>query len=134
MLIIYEEIYMNAEQLSKNILDLNENILFAGVLEKSGHLSTSHQRFSMDEYLKGRNLEMMFSQSVYITDLRKMLSNSFGNLNSVCYIYEKLKILLFPIKDHVLLVFINKEIKTDDLTKNIYGYVKSQNSLDLYSI
>jgi hypothetical protein len=134
MLIIYEEIYMNAEQLSKNILDLNENILFAGVLEKSGHLSTSHQRFSMDEYLKGRNLEMMFSQSVYITDLRKMLSNSFGNLNSVCYIYEKLKILLFPIKDHVLLVFINKEIKTDDLTKNIYGYVKSQDSLDLYSI
>jgi hypothetical protein len=134
MLIIYEEIYMNAEQLSKNILDLNENILFAGVLEKSGHLSTSHQRFSMDEYLKGRNLEMMFSQSVYITDLRKMLSNSFGNLNSVCYIYEKLKILLFPIKDHVLLVFVNKEIKTDDLTKNIYGYVKSQNSLDLYSI
>jgi hypothetical protein len=134
MLIIYEEIYMNAEQLSKNILDLNENILFAGVLEKSGHLSTSHQRFSMDEYLKGRNLEMMFSQSVYITDLRKMLSNSFGNLNSVCYIYEKLKILLFPIKDHVLLVFVNKEIKTDDLTKNIYEYVKSQNSLDLYSI
>jgi hypothetical protein len=134
MLIIYEEIYMNAEQLSKNILDLNENILFAGVLEKSGHLSTSHQRFSMDEYLKGRNLEMMFSQSVYITDLRKMLSNSFGNLNSVCYIYEKLKILLFPIKDHVLLVFINKEIKTDDLTKNIYRYVKSQDSLDLYSI
>jgi hypothetical protein len=134
MLIIYKEINMNAEQLSKNILDLNENILFAGVLEKSGHLSTSHQRFSMDEYLKGRNLEMIFSQSVYITDLRKMLSNSFGNLNSVCYVYEKLKILLFPIKDHVLLVFVNKEIKTDDLTKNIYGYVKSQNSLDLYSI
>ena len=134
MLIIYKEINMNAEQLSKNILDLDENILFAGVLEKSGHLSTSHQRFSMDEYLKGRNLEMIFSQSVYITDLRKMLSNSFGNLNSVCYVYEKLKILLFPIKDHVLLVFVNKEIKTDDLTKNIYGYVKSQNSLDLYSI
>jgi hypothetical protein len=125
---------MNAEQLSKNILDLNENILFAGVLEKSGHLSTSHQRFSMDEYLKGRNLEMIYSQSVYVADLRKMLSNSFGNLNYVCYIYEKLKILLFPVKDHILLVFVNKEIKTDDLTKNIYEYVKSQNSLDLYSI
>ena len=38
MFIIYEDTYMNAEQFSKNILDLNENILFAGILEKSGHL------------------------------------------------------------------------------------------------
>jgi len=125
---------MNAEQFSKNILDLNENILFAGILEKSGHLSTSQQRVAIDEYLKGRNLEMIYSTSVYITDLRKMLSNSFGNLNSICYVYEKMKILLFPIKDHILLVFVNKNFQSDDLTKNIYNYIKSLNDLDLYSV
>ena len=125
---------MNTEQFSKNILDLNENILFAGILEKSGHLSTSQQRVAVDEYLKGRNLEMIYSNSVYITDLRKMLSNSFGNLNSICYVYEKMKILLFPIKDHVLLLFVNKNLETDDLTKNIYNYVKSLKDLDLYSV
>jgi hypothetical protein len=134
MFIIYEDIYMNAGQFSKNILDLNENILFAGILEKSGHLSTSQQRVAVDEYLKGRNLEMIYSTSVYITDLRKMLSNSFGNLNSICYVYEKMKILLFPIKDHILLVFVNKNFQTDDFTKNIYNYVKSLKDLDLYSI
>jgi hypothetical protein len=134
MLIIYKDNCMNAEQFSKNILDLNENILFAGVLEKSGHLSTSHQRISIDEYLKGRNLEMIYSQSVYVTDLRKMLSNSLGNLNSISYVYEKLKILLFPIKDHILLVFINNNIKTDDMTKNIHNYVNSAEGLDLYSV
>ena len=125
---------MNAGQFSKNILDLNENILFAGILEKSGHLSTSQQRVAVDEYLKGRNIEMIYSNSVYITDLRKMLSNSFGNLNSICYVYEKMKILLFPIKDHILLVFVNKNFHTDDFTKNIYNYVKSLKDLDLYSI
>ena len=125
---------MNAEQFSKNILELNENILFAGILEKSGHLSTSQQRVAIDEYLKGRNLEMIYSTSVYITDLRKMLSNSFGNLNSICYVYEKMKILLFPIKDHILLVFVNKNFQSDDLTKNIYNYIKSLNELDLYSV
>jgi len=134
MFIIYEDTYMNAEQFSKNILDLNENILFAGILEKSGHLSTSQQRVAIDEYLKGRNLEMIYSTSVYITDLRKMLSNSFGNLNSICYVYEKMKILLFPIKDHILLVFVNKNFQSDDLTKNIYNYIKSLNDLDLYSV
>jgi hypothetical protein len=134
MFVIYEDTYMNAEQFSKNILDLNENILFAGILEKSGHLSTSQQRVAIDEYLKGRNLEMIYSTSVYITDLRKMLSNSFGNLNSICYVYEKMKILLFPIKDHILLVFVNKNFQSDDLTKNIYNYIKSLNELDLYSV
>jgi hypothetical protein len=134
MFIIYEDTYMNAEQFSKNILDLNENILFAGILEKSGHLSTSQQRVAIDEYLKGRNLEMIYSTSVYITDLRKMLSNSFGNLNSICYVYEKMKILLFPIKDHILLVFVNKNFQSDDLTKNIYNYISSLKDLDLYSV
>jgi hypothetical protein len=134
MFVIYEDTYMNAEQFSKNILDLNENILFAGILEKSGHLSTSQQRVAIDEYLKGRNLEMIYSTSVYITDLRKMLSNSFGNLNSICYVYEKMKILLFPIKDHILLVFVNKNFQSDDLTKKIYNYIKSLNDLDLYSV
>ena len=134
MFVIYEDIYMNAGQLSKNILDLNENILFAGILEKSGHLSTSQQRVAVDEYLKGRNLEMIYSNSVYITDLRKMLSNSFGNLNSISYVYEKMKILLFPIKDHVLIVFVNKNFQTDDLTKSIYDHVKSLKDLDLYTV
>jgi hypothetical protein len=134
MFIIYEDTYMNAEQFSKNILDLNENILFAGILEKSGHLSTSQQRVAIDEYLKGRNLEMIYSTSVYITDLRKMLSNSFGNLNSICYVYEKMKILLFPIKDHILIVFVNKNFQSDDLTKNIYNYIKSLKDLELYSV
>ncbi len=125
---------MNAGQFSKNILDLDENILFVGIVEKSGHLSISNQRVAVDEYLKGRNLEMIYSQSVYVTDLRKMLSNSFGNLNSISYVYEKLKILLFPIKDHVLLVFINKNIKTDDMAKKIHNYVNSVDGLDLYSV
>ncbi len=125
---------MNAGQFTKNILNLDDNILFVGIVEKSGHLSASDQRVAVDEYLKGRNLEMIYSQSVYVTDLRKMLSSSFGNLNSISYVYEKLKILLFPIKDHVLLVFVNKNVKTDDITKTIHNYVNSMDGLNLYLV
>jgi hypothetical protein len=69
-----------------------------------------------------------------VTDLRKMLSNSFGNLNSISYTYEKMKILLFPIKDHILLVFVHKNIKTDDMAKKIQNYIKSVEGLDLYAV
>ncbi len=124
---------MNAGQFTKNVLDLDDNVLFAGIIEKSGHLRASNQRAAVDETFRGRNLEMVYSQSVYVADLRKMLSPSFGNLNSVNYVYEKLKILLFPVKDHVLLIFIGKETKTDDLAQNIRRYMDSLNDLDLYS-
>jgi len=125
---------MDAGQFTKNVLNLDDNILFTGIVEKSGHMSSSSNRVNVDEYLKGRNLEMIYSQSIYVTDLRKMLSPSFGNLNSIIYVYETLKILLFPIKDHVLLVFIDKNIETDDLIKKIYEYEDSLNNLDLYSV
>ena len=124
---------MNAGQFTKNVLELDDNILFAGIVEKSGHLSSSNQRVAVDERLKGRNLEMIYSQSVYVTDLRKMLSSSFGNLSSIIYVYETFIILIFPIKDHVLLVFINKSVETDDLTKKIHGYKNSLSDLDLYT-
>jgi hypothetical protein len=62
-----------------------------------------------------------------------MLSSSFGNLSSIIYVYETLKILVFPIKDHILLVFTNKSVETDDLTKKIYGYKNSLSDLDLYN-
>jgi hypothetical protein len=125
---------MNAGQFSKNILGLNEHILFVGIVEKSGHLSTSNERASLDQYLKGRNLEMIYSQSVYVTDLRKTLSNSFGSLSYISYVYEKLQILLFPIKDHVLLLFVEKGVELRDIVKEVLVYLNSLTDLDLYSI
>ncbi len=132
MLIINSDNYMNAEQFSKNILGLNEHILFVGIVEKSGHLSISNERTSLDQYLKGRNLEMIYSQSVYVTDLRKTLSNSFGNLSYISYVYEKLQILLFPIKDHVLLLFVEKTVEVGDIVKEVCTYLNSLTDLNLY--
>ncbi|MDQ4073671.1 MAG: hypothetical protein M3162_05120 [Thermoproteota archaeon] len=125
---------MDAGQFTKNILDLDDNILFAGIAEKSGHLNVSNQRINVDDYLKGRNLEMIVSQAVNVVDLRKMFTSLFGNLDSIIFAYENMNILMFPVKDHVLLVFANNAIKTDVLIKKIRGNtVSSTNSLDLYS-
>ena len=62
---------MNAGQFTKNVLDLDDSILFAGIIEKSGHLRASNQRVAVDETFRGRNLEMVYSHSVYVADLEK---------------------------------------------------------------
>ncbi|HYF99713.1 MAG TPA: hypothetical protein VD815_06450 [Candidatus Saccharimonadales bacterium] len=124
---------MKAEQFTKNILDLNENILFSGIIEKSGHLNISSQRDSLDKYLKGRNAELIMSDSAYAVDLRKGFSSSFGNLTSICYEYSSLKILIIPVKEHILFLLINKDANTSVLTQQIYSIINSDKELDLYS-
>ena len=124
---------MKADQFTKSILDLDNDILFSGVIEKSGHLNISNQRDSLDKHLKGRNAELIISESAYAVDLRKAFTTSFGNLNSICYQYSSLKILIIPVKEHVLFLVINKNVEVDDLTQKVYNIINSTKELDLYS-
>ncbi|VFJ13751.1 hypothetical protein [Candidatus Nitrosocosmicus franklandus] len=124
---------MKADQFTKNILDLNTNILFIGIVEKSGHLNISSQREALDKYLKGRNAELIISESAYAVDLRKGFSSPFGNLTSICYEYSSLRILIIPVKDHTLFLLLNKDVNTSDLIQQIYRIINSTKELDLYS-
>ena len=124
---------MKADQFTKSILDLDNDILFSGVIEKSGHLNISNQRDSLDKHLKGRNAELIISESAYTVDLRKAFIKSFGSLNSICYQYSSLKILIIPVKEHVLFLVINKNVKAEDLTQKVYNIINSTKELDLYS-
>ena len=57
---------MNAEEFSKNILNLDPSIRFSGLVEKSGHLYAGIMREGLDEHLKGRNPEIqLFPVSIY---------------------------------------------------------------------
>ena len=124
---------MKAEQFSKNVLDLDPMIRFAGVMEKSGHLYAGSQREGMEEHLKGRNSEISYAQSAYIVDLRKMFTSELGKLKTVAYLYDKVILFNFPLKDHLLVISSEAEAKVDDLCEKILKYVASvENELSLY--
>lgn len=124
---------MKAEQFSKNILALDPLIRFAGVMEKSGHLYAGSQREGIEEHLKGRNPEISYTQSAYIVDLRKMFSQELGKLKMVTYIYDKVKLANFPVKDHLLVISAEPAAKADDLYEKILTYIASvEDELSLY--
>ena len=125
--------WMKSEQFLKNILSLDPQIRFAGVMEKSGHLYASFWREGTEEHLKGRNPEISLSQSAYIVDLRKMFVNELGSLKAVTYIYDKVKALSVPVKDHVLAVSAETASDSEQLLAKILNYVKSiEQELSLY--
>ena len=104
---------MQSEQFSKNILNLDAGIRFAGIVEKSGHLYAGNTRTGIEEHLKGRDPELSLAQSAYIVDLRRMFNSELGNLKYVIYTYDKVKMISVPFNDHFL-VFSSDYIANKD--------------------
>ncbi len=124
---------MKADQFAKNVLSLDSRIRFAGVMEKSGHLHAGSWRNETEEFLKGRNPEISLAQSAYVVDLRKMFSSELGNLKAVNYVYEKVKLLSLPVKEHILVLSTDVEAESDALTEKILKYVSTvEQELSLY--
>lgn len=125
---------MNAEELSNNILSLDSNIRFAGILEKSGHLYAGGTRGGVTEYLKSRDSEISFSQTAYIVDLRKMFTRDLGDLEYIVYVHNKVKIFSVPVKDHIVVFSTNAEaVDIEDMTKRVMEYIRSvETQLSLY--
>jgi hypothetical protein len=124
---------MKSEQFSKNILNLDPAIRFAGIVEKSGHLYAGNIREGIKEHLKGRNPELSLAQSVYIVDLRKIFASQLGKLSYVIYAYDKVKMITMPVKEHVLVFSLDHTANTDDLLYKITQYIQSvESDLSLY--
>ncbi len=124
---------MKAEQFVKNVLALDPDIRFTGVMEKSGHLHASIRRSDTEEHLKGRNTEISLAQSAYIVDLRKMFTQELGNLRSIAYGYDKVKLISIPVKEHVLVFSTETSANSDHLVEKVQKYVRSvEGELSLY--
>ena len=124
---------MRAEQFSKNVLALNAKIRFAGVVEKSGHLYASARREGVPARLSDRSSEISLSQSAYIIDLRKIFSKELGNLRSVVYNYDTVRLISIPVKDHILVLSTEADVNLEELTPKVQEYVKSvEEELSLY--
>jgi hypothetical protein len=124
---------MRAEQFSKNVLALHPKIRFAGVVEKSGHLYAGIRREDAPNKLSDKSSEISLAQSAYIIDLRKMFSQELGELRSVVYNYDSVNIVSVPVKDHILVVSIEPDVRAEEVAAKVHEYVKTvQNELSLY--
>lgn len=124
---------MKAEQFAKNVLAIDNQIRFAGVTEKSGHLHAGVRKEGIEEYLKGRNPEISFAQSAYIVDLRKMFTEELGALKAVTYIYDKVKLISLPVKEHILVISTEPGINSEQLIEKISAYIRTvEPELSLY--
>jgi hypothetical protein len=62
-----------------------------------------------------------------------MFSAELGNLKAVNYLYDRVKLLSLPVKDHILVMSTDVEADSDALTEKILNYVSTvEQELSLY--
>jgi hypothetical protein len=116
---------IKAEEFSKNILSLDPNIRFAGLIERSGYLFAGGSREGIDHHLKGRNAELSLSQSAHIVYLRERFLTELGNLRYIVYNYDKVKLFSMPVKQHILVFSTESTVSTEDVASKVSQYIKS---------
>jgi hypothetical protein len=101
LLLFIRRIMTRPEEFSKNILDLDDKMRFAGIMEKSGHLHARCKKEGCEEYLRVKNQGISFSQTAYIVEMRKRFSSDLRDLRYIVYSYDKAKIFSIPMTDHI---------------------------------
>jgi hypothetical protein len=124
---------MRAEEFSRNILDLDDRIRFAAVMERSGHIHGRCTKEGFEEYLKAKDQEISFSQTAYIVEMRKRFSSDLGDLKYIVYSYDKVKIFSLPLTDHIVVLSADGSANPEDIIEKTLEYINTMGTkLSLY--
>ncbi len=133
LLLFVRCITMRAEEFSRNILDLDEKMRFAGIMEKSGHLHARCKKEGREEYLKVKNHGISFSQTAYIVEMRKRFSSDLGELRYIVYSYDKAKIFSIPLTDHIVVFSTESSANAENILEKTLEYINTNGAkLSLY--
>ncbi len=133
LLLFVRCIMMRAEEFSRNILDLDDKMRFAGIMDKSGHLHARCKKEGCEEYLKIKDQGISFSQTAYIVEMRKRFSSDLGDLRYIVYSYDKVKIFSIPLMDHIVVLSIEGSANAENIVKKTLEYINTMRTkLSLY--
>ena len=117
--------FMRAEEFSKNILDLDDKMRFAGIMEKSGHLHARCKKEGCEEYLNVKDRGISFSQIANIVEMRKKFSSDLGDLKYIVYTYDKVKIFSIPLMDHIVVFSTESSANAEKIVQKTLEYINT---------
>ncbi len=99
-----------SKDVCKQILALDKNIRFAGIVDKFGKISAAEYRKGSPPLLSKQELSLAVIQSTMILGARKTFQPRLGKIDYAVASFEKVKLTTIPLDDGcVLLVSFDKE-------------------------
>jgi len=117
---------VNYDKLCKDVLELHQQIRFAGIYTQSGETKGAGMRENIPSLLNPEETKM----SLYYASLRwktgKTLSHRMGKEKYSMAEYEKVKLISVPLEDKYLLL-VSTETKTDHdkVIKEIFKLIET---------
>jgi hypothetical protein len=103
---------MDYSNLCKDILELDQNIRFAGVSDDTGEIRFGGQRQGISNLLSSEETKRSNLQALARWSLRNSLAPKIGKGRYAMAEYEKIKRITFPLEDYHLLL-ITTEVNAD---------------------
>jgi hypothetical protein len=103
---------MDFDNLCKRILDMDNNIRFAGVCDESGEIKYGSQREGVENILSSEETRKSNLQALARWGLRNSLAPKIGKGKYAMAEYEKIKRITIPLPDEHLLL-VTTEVKAD---------------------
>lgn len=103
---------MDYDKLCKDILELDQNVRFAGVSDDTGEIRYGGQRQGINNLLSSEETKRSNLQALARWSLRNSLAPKIGKGRYAMAEYERIKRITFPLEDYHLLL-ITTEVNAD---------------------
>ena len=105
---------INYEELSKQVLDLDPQVRFAGVANSKGEMIAGGHKENVEKILDGDNVKMSIHYALQKRDLYTNLAYKLGSEQSSITEYEKVTMISIPINSNDLFM-VSTEPRADYL-------------------
>src|SRR5579885_2927289 len=116
---------MDHEKICKKVMGLDPKIRFAGMINEKGRLFAGGMREGLRSLEDTRDDEMLYMELVLRAKMRREFDKVLGPVEFAMSYREKLTIMSFPIKEHILLVSGEKGIDFATLPFKILKIIRS---------
>lgn len=106
---------MDFDKVCKKVMDLDPKIRFAGIINEKGRLFAGGMKEGVKSLEETRDDEMLYMQLVLRAKMRREFDKVLGSVEFALSYREKVIIMSFPMKDHVLLLSTEKEIDISEI-------------------
>ena len=117
---------MNLDELCKNVMKINEDVRFAGVLDKNGQLVSGGYKDGLSSHLQSDESKMSFHYASRAWESRKNLSHRVGKEKFAIVEFEKVKMISIPVDgNNILLVSVEPKTPHDQIVTSAYALLNN---------
>lgn len=123
------EIQSNYEKTCREILQLNQHIKFAKIINANGRVIAGAVKDKITFFVDAKNEEMLYMEVALRTKMLGDFDPFLGPMNFSVYNRKNVIVIEFPIENAIVYVSSEKEVDLNDVPFRILAVLRKENNL-----